>query len=128
MKSGIHPKYKKCAVACACGATFETRSVLEKINVEICSKCHPFYTGRQKFVDTAGRIEKFTRKYKDFQAIDRNKSGRKGAKAAAKEQPKKDVAPAAKSAAAPAPASAPDASPAPGGTPPSAAPTPPVAE
>ena len=63
MKSGIHPKYKKCAVACACGATFETRSVLEKINVEICSKCHPFYTGKQKLVDTAGRVEKFQRRY-----------------------------------------------------------------
>lgn len=106
MKSDIHPKYQKCAVNCACGASFETRSVLEKINVEICSQCHPFYTGRQKFVDTAGRIEKFTRKYKDFQAIDRNKGGRKGKQVAA---PKPvEAAPSAAAAAPAAPAAAPE--------------------
>jgi len=77
MKPDIHPKYQKCIVTCACGEKFETRSVLDKINVDICQKCHPFYTGRQKFVDTAGRIEKFTRKFKDFQATDRSKVGRK---------------------------------------------------
>ena len=62
MKDGIHPKYGKATVRCACGATFETGSVLENINVDICSKCHPFYTGRQKLVDTGGRVDKFKRR------------------------------------------------------------------
>ena len=63
MKEGIHPKYIECAVTCGCGATFTTRSTVPKIAVEICSVCHPFYTGKQKFVDTAGRVEKFMRRY-----------------------------------------------------------------
>jgi len=63
MKAKIHPKYRKCVVACGCGEKYETRSTRESINVEICSKCHPFYTGKQKFVDTAGRVEKFQKKY-----------------------------------------------------------------
>lgn len=63
MKTGIHPKYLKCEVTCGCGNTFTTRSTIEKISVEICSACHPFYTGKQKFVDTAGRVEKFMRRY-----------------------------------------------------------------
>ncbi len=64
MKAKIHPQYKDVTVTCACGNTFTTRSTLCKdIRVEICSNCHPFYTGKQKFVDTAGRVEKFQRKY-----------------------------------------------------------------
>ena len=63
MKEGIHPEYKTAVVKCACGETFETRSTREKINVEICSKCHPFYTGKQKLVDTGGRVEKFRKKF-----------------------------------------------------------------
>ena len=63
MKEGIHPEYKEATVVCGCGNTFKTRSTKPKIVVEICSMCHPFYTGKHKFVDTAGRIEKFTRKY-----------------------------------------------------------------
>ncbi|HHT25592.1 MAG: 50S ribosomal protein L31 [Saccharofermentanales bacterium] len=62
MKEGIHPKYGKCVVRCACGETFETGSILESITVDICSKCHPFYTGRQKLVDTGGRVDKFKRR------------------------------------------------------------------
>lgn len=62
MKEGIHPKYHKATVRCACGETFETGSVLESINVEICSNCHPFYTGRQKLVDSGGRVDKFKRR------------------------------------------------------------------
>ena len=57
MKSNIHPKYFKSTVTCGCGSSFETGSTKEKITVEICSKCHPFFTGTQKFVDTAGRVE-----------------------------------------------------------------------
>ena len=63
MKVDIHPDYVVCTVTCGCGNTFTTRSTTNKINVEICSACHPFYTGQQKFVDTAGRIEKFMRRY-----------------------------------------------------------------
>ena len=63
MKSDIHPKYFKCTVTCGCGHTFETGSTKEKIAVEICSACHPFFTGKMKFVDTTGRVEKFQRKY-----------------------------------------------------------------
>ncbi|NLA95867.1 MAG: 50S ribosomal protein L31 [Clostridiaceae bacterium] len=62
MKDGIHPKYGKAVVRCACGETFETGAVKEQINVDICSKCHPFYTGRQKLVDTGGRVDKFRRR------------------------------------------------------------------
>lgn len=63
MKEGIHPKYQEAVVRCACGETFTTGSVKKEIKVEICSKCHPFFTGKQKFVDTGGRVERFKRKY-----------------------------------------------------------------
>jgi len=63
MKEGIHPAYGTAVVTCACGNTFETRSTKSVIRVEICSKCHPFFTGKQKIVDTEGRVEKFEQKY-----------------------------------------------------------------
>lgn len=63
MKPGIHPEYKIATVTCACGNTFVTRSTKEHIQVEICSQCHPFFTGKQKIVDTGGRVERFLRKY-----------------------------------------------------------------
>ena len=63
MKKGIHPVYKEATVICGCGNTFKTRSTKEKIMVEICSQCHPFFTGKQKFVDTAGRVERFQKKH-----------------------------------------------------------------
>jgi len=63
MKEGIHPDYKKAVVRCACGNTFETGSVKDELKVEICSECHPFFTGRQKFVDKGGRVDKFKKKY-----------------------------------------------------------------
>ncbi len=63
MKEGIHPKYVEATVKCACGNTFKTRATQSAINVEICSSCHPFYTGKQKFVDSEGRVERFQRKY-----------------------------------------------------------------
>ncbi|PIS47248.1 MAG: 50S ribosomal protein L31 [Elusimicrobia bacterium CG08_land_8_20_14_0_20_51_18] len=63
MKEGIHPKYALCEVSCACGNAFTTRSTKPAIKVEICSACHPFYTGKQKLLDTAGRVEKFNRKF-----------------------------------------------------------------
>ncbi len=64
MKKDIHPEYKEATVTCACGNTFKTGSVKEDLKVEVCSECHPFFTGRQKFSDTGGRIERFNRKYK----------------------------------------------------------------
>ena len=63
MKEGIHPKYHRATVRCACGNEFQVGSTLKEIKVEICSQCHPFFTGKQKLVDTAGRVEKFIRKY-----------------------------------------------------------------
>lgn len=63
MKEGIHPKYEKSVVKCACGATFETGSTKKELRVEICSQCHPFFTGKQKLVDTGGRVDRFKKKY-----------------------------------------------------------------
>jgi large subunit ribosomal protein L31 len=74
MKEGIHPTYKKAKVTCVCGNIFETRSTTGDLHIEICGSCHPFFTGKQKLLDSAGRIEKFKRKY------------------AAKEEPKAAVA------------------------------------
>jgi large subunit ribosomal protein L31 len=63
MKKSIHPEYHKVVVHCGCGNTFETRSTAKEIHAEICSVCHPFFTGKQKYIDTAGRIERFQKKY-----------------------------------------------------------------
>ena len=63
MKDGVHPNYEATTIKCACGATFETRSTKKDIKVEICSKCHPFFTGKQKLVDAGGRVDKFKKKY-----------------------------------------------------------------
>ena len=73
MKPTGHPQYVKCTVVCGCGVSFETRSTVSRIAVDICSSCHPFYTGLQKFVDTAGRIEKFSKRYGGVQ-LRRNKA------------------------------------------------------
>ncbi|MBS4030344.1 MAG: 50S ribosomal protein L31 [Clostridiales bacterium] len=63
MKEKIHPKYEKTTVSCACGSSFETGSTKKDLKVDICSSCHPFFTGKQKFIDTGGRVERFKRKY-----------------------------------------------------------------
>ena len=63
MKVGIHPEYVDTTITCACGEVVHTRSTKPEIRVEVCSKCHPFFTGKQKFMDTAGRVERFQRKY-----------------------------------------------------------------
>ena len=73
MKDGIHPKYDKCTVSCACGNTFETRSTSPAIRVEVCSNCHPFYTGKQKLVDSGGRVDRFKKR---FNLSDDAKSGK----------------------------------------------------
>ncbi|MDI6785446.1 MAG: 50S ribosomal protein L31 [bacterium] len=64
MKKGIHPKYQDLEIKCSCGATYPTRSTLPEIRVEICSNCHPFFTGKQKLVDAAGRVERFNARYR----------------------------------------------------------------
>lgn len=63
MKEKIHPNYNTCAVRCACGETFETGSVKKDLHVEVCSKCHPFYTGKQKLLDAGGRVDRFKKRY-----------------------------------------------------------------
>lgn len=63
MKEKIHPEYKETAITCVCGEVIHTRSTKQNIHVDICSKCHPFFTGKQKLVDSAGRVEKFTKRY-----------------------------------------------------------------
>ncbi len=72
MKANIHPKYTEVTVSCACGETFKTRSTKGDIRLEICSKCHPFFTGKQKLVDTAGRVERFQRKYRTRKDVSTN--------------------------------------------------------
>lgn len=68
VKKGIHPEYVEAIVTCACGETWRTRSTKREIHLEVCSACHPFFTGRQKYVDTAGRVERFQKKYGARQA------------------------------------------------------------
>ena len=67
MKDGIHPNYVNATVTCGCGNTFQTRSTRKDVRVEICAACHPFYTGQQKILDTAGRVERFNQKYAKYQ-------------------------------------------------------------
>jgi len=89
MKKGIHPEYKDSVFRCACGAEVATRSLQEEYRLEICSSCHPFFTGKQKLVDSAGRVERFLRKYGD-QSI---ATGKKPAKIKRKSEPAVKVAP-----------------------------------
>ena len=74
MKPDIHPKYNEVEVRCACGSTFKTRSTKPELHLEICSNCHPFFTGRQKLIDTEGRVERFTKKY-GAQTVEKTKAG-----------------------------------------------------
>ena len=79
MKDGIHPKYGESTVSCACGYTFKTRSTKPAIRLEICSNCHPFFTGKQKLIDTAGRVEKFQKRFAktDGKTVIRKKAEKK---------------------------------------------------
>lgn len=87
MKAAIHPKYNEnCVVTCACGNTFTTGSTLEKIEVEVCSKCHPFFTGQQKFVDIKGKIDKFKDKVAKGKAHKAVVAERQAKKAVAKKE------------------------------------------
>ena len=75
MKADTHPNYVECTVTCGCGNSWETRSTVPKINVEICGVCHPFYTGQQKYVDAAGRIERFQKKFGGSYFQDKKEKG-----------------------------------------------------
>ena len=77
MKSSIHPTYVETVIVCACGATYRTRSTRDNIKIGICAACHPFFTGEQKFVDTAGRVDKFRRRYGTVRATRAVKPGKK---------------------------------------------------
>ena len=85
MRTGIHPEYKKTLITCACGRVSETRATVDELHVEICSHCHPFFTGRQKLVDTAGRVARYRAKYGTG-------SGRKPAAAEDREEPEAEPA------------------------------------
>jgi large subunit ribosomal protein L31 len=80
MKSNIHPEYIESQIACACGAVYHTRSTKQNMRLGICAACHPFFTGQQKFVDTAGRIEKFTRRFGAGSASAKKADAKAGAK------------------------------------------------
>lgn len=84
MKAGLHPEYQLCTVSCACGNTFETRGTKSEIKVEICSACHPFFTGTQKFVDSAGRVDKFRKRFGEKQEAVKTSSKKKQRKEAAR--------------------------------------------
>ena len=86
MKKDIHPPYKKVMASCACGNEFETGSTVDNIRVELCSNCHPFYTGKQKLVDSAGRVERFQRKYGQNAPVP-GKRNKKAGKAVKEEAP-----------------------------------------
>ena len=80
MKPEIHPEYKEVTVTCVCGNTFKTRSTADSIQLEICSQCHPYYTGKQKLVDTAGRVERFRRRYAGISQDAGGRGAKKGSK------------------------------------------------
>jgi large subunit ribosomal protein L31 len=82
VKPGIHPKYQEVEVRCACGNTFKTRSTKPELHLEICNNCHPFFTGRQKLIDTEGRVERFTKRF-GAQSAEARKAATKATKAAA---------------------------------------------
>ena len=85
MKEKIHPKYFETTITCACGNVIHTRSTVKDIRVEICSACHPFFTGKQKLVDSAGRVERFRRKYKSFEEKKEGEEERKESKSVKKQ-------------------------------------------
>ena len=88
MKENIHPKYEEVTAHCACGATWQTKSTKKDLHLEICSQCHPFFTGRQKLIDTEGRVERFTKKF-GAQTAEQRKTAAKAVKDAKKAATKK---------------------------------------
>ena len=92
VKPGIHPKYDEVEVRCACGNTFKTRSTKNELHLEICSQCHPFFTGRQKLIDTEGRVERFTKRFGAQSAAGRKEAGKANQAAKAAKAGKKSPA------------------------------------
>lgn len=92
MKPGIHPKYAEVEVRCACGNVFKTRSTKPELHLEICSACHPFFTGRQKLIDTEGRVERFTKRFGTVTSVDRKKMDKDNKAAKKTKSPKKAAA------------------------------------
>ena len=92
MKQGIHPDYVECTVTCSCGNTFKTRSTKPEIRIEICSACHPFYTGQQKFVDTGGRVQRFADKFGSADKLVADRQAAAKAKRAAEVLPRRPSA------------------------------------
>jgi len=92
VKPGIHPKYEEVEVRCACGNTFKTRSTKSELHLEICSQCHPFFTGRQKLIDTEGRVERFTKRFGAQSAASRREADKAAKAARAKKAAKKTEA------------------------------------
>ena len=90
MKPNIHPEYKEITVHCACGAAWQTRSTSKELHLDICSNCHPFFTGRQKLIDTEGRVDRFTKKF-GAQTSEQRKTAAKEKKAATAKTAKKKV-------------------------------------
>jgi large subunit ribosomal protein L31 len=87
VKEGIHPQYQEVEVHCACGASWKTRSTRKDLHLEICSNCHPFFTGRQKLIDTEGRVDRFTKKF-GAQTVEQRKTAAKAAKESKKKAAK----------------------------------------
>lgn len=92
MKKGIHPKYEKCIVKCVCGNTFETRSTVPAIDIEVCGACHPMYTGKKKIVDTTGRVERYEARLKQKQKKVKAKKEKRVDKKASKKKDKTGAA------------------------------------
>jgi large subunit ribosomal protein L31 len=90
VKKGIHPKYTDCTIVCACGNTVHTRGTKETIHVEICSNCHPFYTGKQKLVDSAGRVERFQKRYANSSSMKKSNKKKSPPESEQKVKPEKD--------------------------------------
>ena len=101
MKEGIHPDYPPATVSCACGNTFVTRSTRGDFQVDVCSNCHPFYTGTQKLIDAAGRVDRFRKRYEQQQTQQAQKKSEKAEKAASEAKAEAAAAPAAAPAAEP---------------------------
>lgn len=76
MKEQLHPRYYRCEVTCSCGNVFFTRSTKQALKIEICSECHPFFTGKQKIIDSAGRVEKYNRRYASFNAAKKQETSK----------------------------------------------------
>ncbi len=95
MRTGIHPEYKRALITCACGRVSETRATVDELHVEICSHCHPFFTGRQKLVDTAGRVERFIAKYGDGRGTEPEAEPAAEPEAVAEPEPDVEAEPAA---------------------------------